>query len=309
VTVAVEKRRASAGIRIRAEKCRDAMQLVGSRSHQAVPIGRRRKTRVMAPASVLRRCPQCGCARGRRRSSLRGNELPLAESARLMLVTHCQPASRAPGAGLSPESRPPQGRRTRRPLRQPPSPSAGCGNPSAACRCASDARRHYEAAPVVTTRRKPRPSSDCGVQAQVTDPSDGLPAAAGSPGQPFLMTPPQAGFVVHAPNGVIDLAQPPEPRGAAHAAWARSVGRLATASVTEARAVPGRPGRRTSAQEREWCPASAMVPDSLRRSGRTETLTGMNDTHDAIDSGTAVPTATDHSRVVTATPSTRRPTQ
>jgi len=62
VTVAVEKRQAFAGIRIRAEKCRDAMQLVGSRSHQAVPIGRRRKTRVMAPASVRRRCPQCGCA-------------------------------------------------------------------------------------------------------------------------------------------------------------------------------------------------------------------------------------------------------
>jgi len=111
------------------------------------------------------------------------------------------------------------------------------------------------------------------VQAQVTDPSDGLPAAAGIPGTLFLMTPPQAGFVVQAPNGLIDLAQPPEPRGAAYAAGARSVDRLATASVTEARAVPGRPGRRKSAQEREWCPASAMVPDSLRRSGRTETLT------------------------------------
>ena len=112
----------------------------------------------------------------------------------------------------------------------------------------------------------------------MTEPSDGLPAAAGIPGKPFLTTPPQEGFVVQAPNGLIDLAQPPEPRGAAHAAGARSVSRLATASVTEARAVPGRPGRRKSAQEREWCPASAVVPDALRRSGRTETLTRMNDT-------------------------------
>jgi hypothetical protein len=103
--------------------------------------------------------------------------------------------------------------------------------------------------------------------------SDGLPAAAGIPGTLFLMTPPQAGFVVKAPNGLIDLAQPPEPRGAAHAAEARSVDRLATASVTEAKAVLGLPGRRKSAQEREWCPASAKVPDALRRSGRTETLT------------------------------------
>jgi hypothetical protein len=195
----------------------------------------------------------------------RGTESPLAASARLMPVTHRPPEVRAPRAGKSPESRPPQGRRTRISLRQPPSPSAGCGNPSAARRCASDARRHYGAAPVVTTRRKPRPASDCRAQAQVTDPSDGLPAAAGIPGTLFLMTPPQAGFVMQAPNGLIDLAPPPEPRGAAHAAGARAVDRLATASVAEAKAVPGRPGRRKSAQEPEWCPASAMVPDSLRR--------------------------------------------
>jgi hypothetical protein len=37
---------------------------------------------------------------------------------------------------------------------------------------------------------------------QVTDPSDGLPAAAGIPGTLFLMTPPQAGFVVHASIGL-----------------------------------------------------------------------------------------------------------
>jgi hypothetical protein len=30
-------------------------------------------------------------------------------------------------------------------LRQPPTLSAGCGNPSAVSRCASDARRHYAA--------------------------------------------------------------------------------------------------------------------------------------------------------------------
>ena len=85
----------------------------------------------------------------------------------------------------------------------------------------------------------------------MTDPSDGLPAAAGIHGKLFLMTPPQAGFVMQAPDGLIDLAQPLEPRGAAHAAGVRSVGRLATASVTEAKAVPGWPGRRKSAQERE----------------------------------------------------------
>ena len=107
----------------------------------------------------------------------------------------------------------------------------------------------------------------------MTEPSDGLPAAAGIPGTLFPMTPLQAGFVVQAPDGLNDLAQPPETRGAAHAAGARSVDRLATASVTEAKAVPGRRGRRKSAQEREWCPASLDVLDSLRRSGRTETLT------------------------------------
>ena len=37
------------------------------------------------------------------------------------------------------------------------------------------------AAPVVTTRRKPRPASDCGVQAQVTDPSDGRPRRSRHP--------------------------------------------------------------------------------------------------------------------------------
>jgi hypothetical protein len=104
-------------------------------------------------------------------------------------------------------------------------------------RCASS----LGGAPVVTTRRKPRPASDCGVQAQVTDPRDGLPAAAGIPGQSFSMTPPQAGFVVQASDGLIDLAQTPESRGTPHAAGARSVGRLATASVIEANAVPGRP--------------------------------------------------------------------
>ena len=63
-------------------------------------------------------------------------------------------------------------------------------------RCASSLR----GAPVVTTPRKPHQASDCGVQAQVTDPRDGLPAAAGIPGQSFSMTPPQAGFVLQAPT-------------------------------------------------------------------------------------------------------------
>ena len=104
-------------------------------------------------------------------------------------------------------------------------------------RCASSLR----GAPVVTTPRKPHPASDCGAQAQVTGPRDGLPAAAGIPGQSFSMTPPQAGFISPAPDGLIDLTQTPETRGAAGAAGARSVARLATASVTEANAVPGRP--------------------------------------------------------------------
>ena len=96
-------------------------------------------------------------------------------------------------------------------------------------------------APVVTTPRKPHPASDCGAQAQVTDPRDGLTAAAGLSGQSFSMTPPQAGYVSPAPDGLIDLAQTPETRDAADAAGAQSVARLATASVTEANAVPGRP--------------------------------------------------------------------
>lgn len=63
-------------------------------------------------------------------------------------------------------------------------------------RCASSLR----GAPVVTTRPKPRPASDCGVQAQVTDPSDGLPSAAGNPGKPSAMHPPKAGCVDPAPT-------------------------------------------------------------------------------------------------------------
>ncbi len=123
-------------------------------------------------------------------------------------------------------------------------------------RCASSLR----GAPVVTTPRKPQPASDCGAQAQVTDPRDGLPAAAGIPGQSFSMTPPQAGCVLQAPIGLIDLAQTPETRGAAGAAGAQSVARLATASVTGANAVPGRPGRKKSAQDGSGVPRPLMFP-------------------------------------------------
>jgi hypothetical protein len=174
VTDAVEKRRAFAGIRIRAEKCRDAVQLVGSRSHQAVSSGIWRKMRVMTRASALPRCPQCGCAHGTGRGSLRSIEPPLAESARLMPVTH-RPALQS-GARSRPISREPAAARqenlsTPAPaaepigrLRQPLSGQPLCQ------RCASSLR----GAPVVTTRASPRPASDCGVQAQVTDPSDGV---------------------------------------------------------------------------------------------------------------------------------------
>jgi hypothetical protein len=107
----------------------------------------------------------------------------------------------------------------------------------------------------------------------VTDPSDGLPAAAGNPGKPFAITSPQAGCVRPAPDGLIDLAQPEEPAGLHAQQRVQPMSRLATASVIGAKAVPGRPATKKSAQEREWCPASASVPDSLRQSGRTETLT------------------------------------
>ena len=81
-------------------------------------------------------------------------------------------------------------------------------------RCASSLR----GAPVVTTRPKPRPASDCRALAQVTDPSDGLPAAAGNPGKPFAMHPPQAG---HAARGAQRSDRPGatrRTRGAATAA-------------------------------------------------------------------------------------------
>lgn len=123
-------------------------------------------------------------------------------------------------------------------------------------RCASSLR----GAPVVTTPRKPHQASDCGVQAHVTDPRDGLPAAAGISGQSFSMTPPQAGYVLQAPDGLIDLAQTPESRGAADAAGAQSVARLATASVIEANALPGRPGRKRSAQNGSGVPRPLMFP-------------------------------------------------
>ena len=107
----------------------------------------------------------------------------------------------------------------------------------------------------------------------MTDPSDGLPAAAGYPGKLFLMTPPQAGRIDPAPDGLIDLAQPDEPAGLHAQQRVQPMSRLATASVIGANAVPGRPATKKSAQKREWCPASASVPDSLRQSGPAETLT------------------------------------
>ena len=107
----------------------------------------------------------------------------------------------------------------------------------------------------------------------MTDPSDGLPAAAGNPGKPFAMPLPKAGRVDSAPDGLIDLAQPDEPAGLHAQQRAQPMSRLAAVSVIGAKAVPGRLATKKSAQEREWCPASASVPDSLRRSGRTETLT------------------------------------
>lgn len=273
MTDAVGKRRAFAGIRIRAEKCRDAVQLVGSRPQQAVPIGSQRKTPVITRASALLPCPQCGCAQGTGRGSLRSIEPPLAESARLMPVTHCparpsgalgRPISREPAAARQENASTPApaaepiGR-----LRQPLS-----GQPLRQ-QCASSLR----GAPVVTTRESQRPASDCGPQAQVTDPSDGLPAAAGNPGKLFLMTPPQAGYVRRAPDGLIDLAQPDEPAGLRAQQRVQPMSRLATASVIGGQGRAGQASKQDFGTNREWCPASAMVPDSLRRSGRTETLT------------------------------------
>ena len=107
----------------------------------------------------------------------------------------------------------------------------------------------------------------------MTDPSDGLPSAAGNPGKPFAMPLPNAGRVDPAPDGLIDLAQPDEPVGLRPQQRVQPMSRLATASVVGARAVLGRPATKRSAQERDWWPASASVPDSLRQSGRTETLT------------------------------------
>lgn len=117
------------------------------------------------------------------------------------------------------------------------------------------------------------PHSTSDLERSLTDPSDGLAAPASNPGKPFAMTPPQAGCVRLAPDGLIDLAQPEEPAGLHAQQRVQPISRLAAASVIGAKAVPGRPATKKSAQQREWCPASASVPDSLRQSGRTETLT------------------------------------
>ena len=266
MTDAVEKRRAFSGIRICAEKCRDASQPVGSRSHQVVPTGSRRKALVITRASALPRCPQCGCAQGTGRGSLRSIEPPLAESARLMPVTHCP--ARPSGARSRPISREPAAARQEN--LSTPAPAADpigrlrqpLSGQLLRHRCASSLR----GAPVVTTRESPRPASDCGEQAQVTDPSDGLPAAAGNPGKLFLMTPPQAGYVRPAPDGLIDLAQPDEPAGLPAQQRVQPMNRLATANVIGAKAVPGRPASRTSAQTGSGAPCPSMF--SLRSGAR-----------------------------------------
>jgi hypothetical protein len=94
----------------------------------------------------------------------------------------------------------------------------------------------------------------------VTDPSDGLLAAAGIPGKPFLMTPPQAGFVALAPSGLIDLAQSEEPAGLRPQQRVQPMSRLATASVIGAKAVPGRPARKKSAQSGSGVPRPHQFP-------------------------------------------------
>jgi len=50
--------------------------------------------------------------------------------------------------------------------------------------------------------------------------------------------------------------------------------RLPAGSAVDAKAACRGGRQQTNGTKRGWCPVSFMVPDTLRRAGRTETLTG-----------------------------------
>lgn len=121
--------------------------------------------------------------------------------------------------------------------------------------------------PVVTTRTMPQQSKSYRWLAQVITPSDGLPdpssirtAQCGPPPCPL-----SAGFV--------NTALPKRPTEPWVNGSSRRIGfpqEAPSMPMPRAAAASNKP----NGTNREWCPASLVVPDTPRRPGRTETLTG-----------------------------------
>lgn len=127
----------------------------------------------------------------------------------------------------------------------------------------------------MTTRRKPRPASDCGVQAQVTEPSDGLCRSHRRP--PKAAAGATATVADDRLNACTSRHRRPEHRPAVHPLspghGLEPTNQLAAASAVGANVACRGGQQQDLGTGREWCPVSLVVLVALRRSGRAETLT------------------------------------
>ena len=196
-----------------------------------------------------------------RYSSARDTDSPLAVSARLM------PVSASPMPATSPASRRPQGRRS--PWQSPKTPSVGTVRHPAPAGLSGHALRQ----PFASSLQAPAGSdvagnapADKGLEALalVTAPSDGLKARRNR-------RPCNAICPARSPRAMLAKALP----GAtpSHGELAHPDGMTCNSKAPSA---PSRVPRRPMIDfgtKREWCPGSLVVLATLRRCGRTETLT------------------------------------
>jgi len=121
--------------------------------------------------------------------------------------------------------------------------------------------------PVVTTRTMPQPTRTDRWLAQVTTPSDGLP------------DPSSCWTAQYGPSTCPLPAGSVQSRAAE--AHLRAMGQGSSRWIGFQQEAPSTPmpraavaSSKANGMKREWCPESLVVLDTLRRSGRTETLTG-----------------------------------
>jgi hypothetical protein len=120
--------------------------------------------------------------------------------------------------------------------------------------------------PVVTTRVMPQPARTCRGLAQVTTPRDGLPARRQSGPRKAVLP------LARALRALCSRSS--QRRARSLGQWLDSMERLPAGSAVDAKAACRGGRQQTTGTKRGWCPVSFMVPVTLRRAGRTETLTG-----------------------------------